>query len=120
MSFYTGLAATAHRLLTQFGGAAVLTRTVPGTYNPATGETGAPTTTTYNGTGARFDYAQRDIDGTLIRTGDQRVYLSVQDMTMPQTGDTLTLGARTYQVVTARSIDPALTAVLYDVQVRGV
>lgn len=120
MTFYTGIAATAHRLLTQFGGPVTLTRTVPGAYNPATGQTDPATTTTYSGTGAKFDYSQRDIDGTLIRMGDQRVYMSVEGMTTPQTGDTLTAGGRTFQVVASRPLNPAGTVVLHDVQVRGV
>lgn len=119
MSFYANLAATARRLLEQFGTTATLTRTTTGTYNPATGSA-SQTTTTYSCKAARFDYAQRDIDGTNIRVGDQRIYMDVQDMVMPQTGDTISMGGRTYVVVTARSIDPALTAVLYDVQARWV
>lgn len=119
MSIYERLAATSRRLLEQFGTSAVLTRTTPGSYDPATGATGAATTTTYACYAARFDYAQHDIDGTLVRAGDQRIYLDVQDTVMPRTGDTMTLGGRTYTVVTARAIDPALTAVLYEVQARG-
>lgn len=119
MSFYDNLAATVRRLLTQFGTDATLTRVTTGAYDPATG-VAATTSTTYAGKAARFDYAQRDIDGTLVRDGDQRIYLDVQDMVMPQTGDTITMGGRTWSVVTARSIDPALTAVLYEVQARGV
>lgn len=119
MSFYANLAATARRLLAQFGTDATLTRTTTGAYNPVTG-TASQATATYSCKAARFDYAQRDVDGTMIKTGDQRIYMDVQDMVMPQTGDTITLGDRTYVVVTARSIDPALTAVLYDVQARWV
>lgn len=117
MSFYANLAATARRLLDQFGTTATLTRTTMGEYNPATGAA-SQTTTTYICKAARFDYAQRDIDGTNIRVGDQRIYMDAT--VMPQTGDTIALGDRTYVVVTARSIDPALTAVLYDVQARWV
>jgi len=119
VSFYDNLAATVRRLLTQFGTDATLTRTTTGAYDPATG-TASTSTSTYTAKAARFDYAQRDIDGTLVRDGDQRIYLDVQDMVMPQTGDTITMGGRTWSVVTARSIDPALTAVLYEVQARGV
>lgn len=117
MSFYANLAATARRLLTQFGTDATLTRVTTGDYDPATG-TASQTTTDYTCKAARFDYSQRDIDGTNIRVGDQRIYMDAT--VMPQTGDTIALGDRTYVVVTARSIGPALTAVLYDVQARWV
>lgn len=113
MSFYANLAVTVRRLLAQFGTDATLTRTTTGEYNPATGAA-SQTTTTYTCKAARFDYSQRDI----IRVGDQRIYLDAT--VMPQTGDTIALGNRTYVVITARSIDPALTAVLYDVQARWV
>lgn len=117
MSFYANLAATARRRLTQFGTDATLTRVTTGDYDPATG-TASQTTTTYSCKAVRFYYAQRDVDGTNIRVGDQRIYMAAT--VMPQTGDTIALGDRTYVVVTATSIDPALTAVLYDVQARWV
>lgn len=120
MSFdYPNLAATAQRLLEQFGMDTTLTRTVPGGYDPETGTTTGPTVTTWTGTGARFDYTQRDIDGTLIRVGDRRVLIGVDGMTLPLTGDVVTLGVRSFTVVQASEIAPAGVAVLFDVQVRA-
>ena len=120
MTFYSGLAGTADRLLKKYGAPATLTRSVPGAYDPATGTTAAPTVTAYTGTGAKFDYAQRDIDGTLIKQGDQRVYLAVVGIVQPQTGDRLTIAGVAFTVAASRPLQPALTAVLHDVQVRGV
>lgn len=123
--FYDDLAATANELLTEFGGPVVLSRTSAGDYDPATGTTIGGTTTTYNGVAAKFDYAQTDIDGTLIRVGDQRVLISVAGVVLPQTGDTLsftdpnTLAVTVFDVIMAKQVNPAGTAVLYDVQVRG-
>jgi len=119
VSFYANLAVTVRRLLAQFGADATLTRTTTGAYNPVTG-TASQTTTAYNCQAVRDDYALREVDGTMIKAGDRRFYISVQDMVMPQPADTITFGGRTYVVVTALSIDPALTAVLYDVQARWV
>lgn len=121
MDFYADMAATAHELLTEFGGPVVLSRTVPGAYNPATGATGAGETTNYTGTGAAFDYGQRDIDGSRIRVGDRRVYLSTTGMVTPQTGDVLTLeGGEVLNVVASRPLKPAATVVMHDVQARGI
>lgn len=117
---YTKTAATVDRLLKRFGASATLQRVVHGTYDPDTGTTTADTTSTWTGVGAKFDYEQKEIDGTNIRTGDQRVYLSVVGIVNPQSGDTLAIGATTYNVVASRPLQPALMAVLYDVQVRGV
>lgn len=118
--FYDELAALAQEMLDEFGAPAVLNRVTPGGYDPETGLTTDPVTLTQNGVGAKFDYAQRDIDGTAIREGDQRVYLSTIGMVAPQTGDTLTIDGVILNVVKAKILKPALVAVLYEVQVRGV
>lgn len=120
MSFYSEIADTATEILTEFGAPAILTRSVPGTYDPTTGATAAPVVTTYNGIGAKFDYSQRDIDGTQIKFGDQRFYLSTAGIVQPQTGDTLTIAGTVFDVIASRPLQPALTAVLHDVQIRGV
>lgn len=118
--FYVEMAALADELLREFGGPAMLARVTPGGYDPATGSTTAPTTQTWDGVGAKFDYEQRDIDGTLVRQGDQRVYLSVVGMASPQTGDKLTVDGVQLSVVASRPLRPASVSVLHDVQVRGV
>lgn len=130
MSFYTEVAAIADDLIREFGATTILTRSVPGAYDPATGTVGTPTVTNYTGNAAAFDYAQRDIDGTRIRIGDQKVYLSTVGIVNPITGDTLTIGATLvgdvvtggtpFTVVESRPLQPALTAVLYECQARGV
>ena len=120
MAFYDEMAALADELLVEFGAPATLTRVTPGAYDPATGTTTPDVTTTWTGTGAKFDYEQRAIDGTNIRTGDQRVYLSNVGIVNPQTGDTLTIGGVVLNVVASRPLKPASTDVLFDVQCRGV
>lgn len=118
--FYDETAAIADEILKEFGAAVVLTRVTPGGYDPATGTTTGDVTTTWTGTGARFDYRQNEVDGTKIRQGDQRAYLSVVGIVNPQSGDKLTMGGTEFNVVESRPLQPALVAVLFDVQVRGV
>jgi hypothetical protein len=120
MAFYDEMSAVADEILEEFGAPATLTRVTPGGYDPATGGTTPDVTTTWTGTGAKFDYEQKDVDGTNIRTGDQRVYLSTVGIVNPQTGDTLTIGGVVLNVVASRPLKPASTDVLFDVQVRGV
>lgn len=117
---YAEIAAIVDELLTEYGAPARLTRITPGGYDPDTGTTTPDVTTTWDGTGAKFDYEQRDVDGTKVRQGDQRVYMSVVGVANPQTGDTLTIDGIVLNVVASRPLKPASTAVLYDVQVRGV
>lgn len=115
---YAKTAATALRLLTRFGATVTVSRETAGAYDPVTGTNAAGTTQTWTPSGLRLDYSQREIDGTLIKAGDQRVYMSAVAGLDPQTGDTVTLGADVWRVVTSRTLAPAGTAVLLDVQVR--
>ena len=120
MSFYDSLAATADRMIERYGSVAVLNRVVPGAYDETTGATAAATTTVYTGRGAVFGYSQREINGTDVRAGDQRVMLAPTDMVLPQTNDTLTINGTTWAVVSARQVAPGGTSVYYEAQVRGV
>lgn len=117
--FYDDLAATAHELLEEFGGEVTLQHALASTYNPATG-TASPVVENHTGVGVKVDYAERDIDGAKIKRGDQRVYLSVVGMVAPATDDVLLVKGRKLTVVVARVLEPGDTAVLYDVQVRGI
>jgi hypothetical protein len=115
---YAKTAATAVRLLQRFGRSAMLNRTTLGAYNPATGAPAAGTMTPHACTAALFEYAQRDIDGTHIRVGDQRAYIAPDIALTPQTGDTLTIGSDAWSVIASRPLSPAGVVVLHDVQVR--
>lgn len=119
MSFdYDKSAATASRLLAKFGATVTVTRTTPGAYDPATGTDAAGSAQTWTPAGVRLEYSQREIDGTNIKAGDQRVYMSAVAGLDPQPGDTVTLGGEAWRVVTSRTLAPAGIAVLLDVQVR--
>lgn len=120
MSFYSELAADAHALIVEFGTPVTLTRVTATDYDADTGVTTDPVTATWSGFGALFDYSQNEIDGSLIKQGDQRVYMSTSGITTPKSGDTLTVSGVVLDVIASRPLQPALTAVLHDVQVRGV
>lgn len=90
----------------------------PGPFVP--GQPVTPTVLDYPGTGALFGYKQRDIDGTLIKHGDQRLLLAPQIEVSPKTGDTVTVGAKAYNVLNVGIVAPAGVAVLYKLQLRGV
>lgn len=115
---YAKAAATALRLLTRFGSAVTVTRVTPGAYDPETGTNGSGSTATWTPQGVRLDYSAREIDGTLILSGDQRVYMSAEPGLDPQPGDTVTLGADVWRVVRSHTLAPAGVAVLLEVQVR--
>lgn len=121
MSFYAGIGSMATRLLGKYGQTVTLTRTADGTYDTTDGTLTAGAQTEYECSAAVFDYAQQEIDGTQIRQGDRRVMLQATgDVPLPRSGDTLTIGSLDYTVVAVRTTSPGGTAVVYQLQVRGV
>lgn len=116
--FYDEVAEVADELLAEFGQPCVLISTVNGDYDPSTGG-GSVTTTTQPVTAAIFDYPQRFIDGTMIRTGDKKVLVSPVGMTGAKPGDVLTDAAgAAFSVVDAKAVAPAGITVLWILQVR--
>jgi hypothetical protein len=115
---YAKTAETATRLLARFGRSAPLTRTAEGVYDTESGSTDEGSTTVYPAFGAKFDYEQREIDGTTILQGDARIYISPSLAVIPEAGDTITFGSEVWQVVRSRPLEPAGAVVLHDVQVR--
>lgn len=119
---YSRAAQSSLRLLERFGQTVFLRRVKADDYNPTAG-TATQKVADYEGVGAFFDYAQRDIDGTLIREGDQRV-LMAPTVPRPLTGDAVVAPAvndleRVFNVVQVRVVEPAGVPVLYELQVRA-
>ena len=115
---YAGMAATANELFAEFGQAVTITRRTSGAYAVATG-IATVTSSTQRGTGAVFDWQNRDIDGTLIRTGDKRLILSAVGITAPAVDDTVTIGGTVYTVKVVKPLAPAGTVVMYELNLRG-
>ena len=113
---YTATAATALRLLTNFGATATLKRQTAGAYDTATG-IAAVTVTSLSATAAVFDYPAHYIDGTLILQGDYRALMA--STPVPKQGDILTWNSVDYTIIAAKAIAPAGTVVLYECQIRG-
>lgn len=119
MTFYAEMTDVAVEMLTEFGQPVALESLSAEAYNPATGEM-AQTMTRYEGMGVALDYSQRDIDGTVIKQGDRRIFIAPDLGATPKTGDTLTLAEGTVlQVVSSKPLAPAGTLVLHEVQCRG-
>jgi hypothetical protein len=113
---YAQSAATALHLLQRFGAAATLKRQSTGSYDASTGATPV-TVSALATTAAVFAYDQKYIDGTLIKQGDQRAYLSNEQV--PQQGDVLGWQGADYQVIAVKPLSPAGIVVLYEAQLRG-
>lgn len=105
----------------------VVTLDIPGTgggYVPGVGVVPANPATTAEGIGVLLDYTQREIDGTNIQHGDQKLLLAPQIEAIPSTMHTVTamhLGeSKTFSIKHVAAVAPAGQPVLYIVQLRGV
>lgn len=125
-AFYDDMALTAADLLTEFGQTVTLTHVVSGSYDPATGTTGADTTTTQTVTGVEEAYSARSIDGTLILMGDKKFHLAPLNtsgtaITPPVAEDKLTLAdGMVWTIKAVEPVSPAGTPVLFTMQIRRV
>lgn len=113
---YPATAATATRLLQRFGAAATIKRHAGSTYDTTTA-TSTPTYTSLPTTAAVFDYAQKYIDGTLIKQGDKQAYCA--PAVAPAQGDRFTWNGSDFTVVAVKAVSPAGVPVLYEAQLRG-
>ena len=115
--FSDRMAATALRLITQYGEAITLTRATPGAYDPTTGTTAAGSTANYNGFGVPIDYDQSEKFSDQIKQGDSRLFINAVS-TIPQPADTLTLDSIVYRVMDVRKYTINSEHVLYELQLR--
>ncbi len=118
MSFYTDIQATANSALAELGQVVTLISKTTGAYNPATGNA-AVTVSTQQVKGVVFPISTRDIDGTLIRQGDQKLMLGMAGTTAPQVDDTVTIGATAYTITYVKLLAPAGVSVLCECNIRG-
>jgi hypothetical protein len=118
MTFYADMAIFTDELLNEFGQSVTVTLKSAGTYNPSAGTT-TVTTVTQTGTAVILPYAEKFVDGTLIKLGDQQLLLSPVDISEPKVGDTVTVGTIVYTITNVKAYKPAGTLVLYDLNIRG-
>ena len=117
MSFYTGLAATAGRLLKDKGQQATWVHdNKDGVFDPALGVITGGTTKTYKAFGALFDFDTSRIDGTSIITDDKKFLMEAGNV--PLIGAQIAINNKTYSVLAVRETSPAGTVVMYELQLR--
>jgi hypothetical protein len=120
MSFdYVSMGVTADELISEFGAAAVLSRTTSGGYDPETGISAPQSTTLQNVTAVCIDYSAEFVDGTLILRGDKQVFLSANGVTLPAAGDKFAWQGGEYSVIAVTPLAPnGITTLLYELQIR--
>jgi len=112
---YTGLKTTATNLIQNFGGTVSLVVITPGTYNTATGETDNTETET-EVSGVKIDFNKNEIDGTIVKANDIKIYLPA-DTTISKT-DKIKLSGNTYNIIDIKEVKPGDTILYYELQVR--
>jgi hypothetical protein len=116
--FYTGLQATASRLLVQFGKPMTLRINTGSVYDPVA-QTNAPTYTDYPVSGLVLNYAGRTSEaGTYVQTDDKKLLLSVAAAPEPSIGAQVVDGADVYTVQAIKSLSPAGINLLFELQGR--
>jgi hypothetical protein len=109
---------TALRLLDKFGAAGEIWRDVPGggpVYDP-----GEPTIQKTPCRLAVLKFDNKDIDGTLIKATDKKVYIAAKVLAIvPATTDKLMIGGLSHTIVRVMPLNPAGIDVYFEVQARA-
>jgi hypothetical protein len=113
---YSPVAGTAKRLIEKFGKAVIIRRlTDSGTpWNPTQAQVDS------GFIGVTLDYEKNEINGTLIKIGDRKLYLAAKDAAItPEVTDTAIIDGREYSIPSIMALEPGDTALLWEVQLRG-
>ena len=112
---YSKLQTTATNLIQKFGGTVSVIVVSKGTYNTATGVVNDTTTET-EVSGVKVDFKKNEIDGTLVKLNDIKIYLpSTVEVSKI---DKLKISGNTYNIIDIKEVKPADTFLYYELQVR--
>ena len=121
-AFYDRMAATALRLIAQYGLTVTLRTVTPGEYDPEASETAPETVTEQAGQGILIDYTGLEFQAnSLIKQGDKKLKLAAKGLTSaPSLLSKVIADGKTYSIVPPlKEINPAGTPLLYELQVRA-
>jgi len=118
VSFYSGMADTAKRLLAQYGRIQKITLSVVtfGAVDFATGEA-TQTTTTHQFDAVTVQYRSAEIDGVRVIAGDLRV-IAEAGAVVAQVGNTVTIDGVVWRVVATEPVNPGGVLIVQKWQVR--
>jgi len=116
---YADVAAEAACSIAEAGTTLTIKRDIAGVPDPITGLTTGESIESYPVTGVKLRYKNTDIDGTLVKSGDLRVLLSVEGLTIvPVSTDTITISGIDWKIIDVKPLEPSDITVLYELQVR--
>jgi hypothetical protein len=118
---YASLATTAQRLINENGRTVTLTKTdrTPADSNKPW-RAGGSSDTTVDVVAVLVPYESKDVDGTLVKRGDNRAYVAALDTgaELIEDYDTLVDSSDYWRIQAVEVINPGDTRVLYDIQLR--
>ena len=122
-AFYDRMSATALNLIASFGQTITLRDTVPGEYNPVTGEMTPELPVDQPAQAILQDYALQQAgmsyaEGTVIKQGDKKILVAAQGLTRPTLTTTVIADGATWTIVNIKQINPAGTPLVYELQGR--
>lgn len=102
------------------GAEVVLTRVTPGEYDPATGTTGAPTTTTQTVFAPVSDYGGLGLITGLVQMGDKKVEIPADQLTdEPKPTDQMTINGVAHTILgVPETVEAGGVVILYVLRCR--
>jgi hypothetical protein len=121
-AFYDRTAATALRLITQFGQPVIIRATTVGEYDPEAGSAPPDSTKEQTAQGILLDFTGQEFQSnSLIKQGDKKLKIAAQGLEwVPGLLNKVIIQGRTWSIVPPlKEVDPAGTPILYELQVRS-
>jgi hypothetical protein len=121
-AFYDRTAATALRLITQFGQPVTISKAEPGEYDPETGGNTSGSTIEQTAQGILLDFTGQEFqNNSLIIQGDKKLKIAAQGLEwVPDLLNKVIIQGRTWSIVPPlKEVNPAGTPILYELQVRA-
>ncbi|MBH3404456.1 hypothetical protein I5P86_05265 [Pseudomonas glycinae] len=121
-AFYDRTAATALRLITQFGQPVTVRATTVGEYDPEAGSAPPDSTKEQTAQGILLDFTGQEFqNNSLIKQGDKKLKIAAQGLEwVPDLLNKVIIQGRTWSIVPPlKEVNPAGTPILYELQVRS-
>ncbi|MBC8782831.1 hypothetical protein [Pseudomonas fluorescens] len=121
-TFYDEMAVMAMEMITEFGQPVTISKTELGEYDPETGGEAPGATIKQIAQGILLDFTGIEFqNNSLIRHGDKKLKIAAQGLAwVPGLLDKVVVQGRTWSIVPPlKEVNPAGTAILYELQVRS-
>lgn len=121
-AFYDRTAATALRLITQFGQPVIIRAATVGDYDPETGTAPPDSIKEQTAQGILLDFTGQEFqNNSLIMQGDKKLKIAAQGLEwVPELLNKVIVQGRTWSIVPPlKEINPAGMPILYELQLRS-